>query len=270
MTRIDFTAPLFVTDAEDRHVIDWPTLNGFVGRAFVDTDILRFFGESIDEVPVAVLLDGSGDIQILSNPQCDGVLARSSLRSSRALTADELETLRNHVEGEWSDGVGEDLNLDGYQFFIDLDRAEHQQIDDGITSQGSGTRDLFPAIHAGDVDRVRAAIADGENVLAVLGGTTALGWAIAFADAAIAHLLIDRGADVYFRENGMETVLVSCAASRDFSDADAASVVERLLAMGGFEPAEIVRAAEIAAQRGKKQLLAVLTSGPLRDSDLDA
>jgi hypothetical protein len=196
--------------------------------------------------------------QVLSNQQRDGLLVRSSFRSARALGVNELDILQKHVEGQWSDGVGECLDLDGLSFYIDLDHVARQQTDDGIVSQGSGTRDLFPAIHAGNIERVRAALDDGENVLAVLGGTTTLGWAIAFANARIANLLIDRGVNVHFREYGLETVLVSCAASRDFSDADAASVAERLLTMGGFEHAEVIRAAEIAVQRGKKQLLAVL------------
>lgn len=99
MPRIDFTAPLIVTDAEDRVVGDWSTLSQFVGRSFENTDILGYFGQSIDEVPVAVLLDRSGDIQLLCNQQNDGLIAKSSLRSARALSADELEILQNHVEG---------------------------------------------------------------------------------------------------------------------------------------------------------------------------
>lgn len=257
MPRIDFTAPLIVTDAEGHRVADWSSLSQFVGRSFEDTDILGYFGQSIDEVPVAVLLERSGDIQILANPRSDGLLAKSSLRSSRILSADELEVLQNHVEGTWSDGVGECLDLDEMSFYIDLDCIDRQQEDDGIVSHGSGTRRLFPAIHAGDIENVRAAIDNGENVNAVLGGTTTLGWAISFADALIAHLLIDNGVDVHYLAHGMETVLVSCAASRDFVDVDAASVAARLLAIGGFDH-EIDRAAEIAEQRGKLKLLEVL------------
>ncbi len=55
---------------------------------------------------------------------------------------------------------------------------------------------------------MRTAIDIGENVNAILGGTTTLGWAIAFADAAVAHLLIDNGVDVHYPEHGMETVLI--------------------------------------------------------------
>jgi hypothetical protein len=258
MPRIDFTAPLIVTDAEDRVVADWSTLREYVGRSFENTDILGYFGQSIDEVPVAVLLDRSGDIQILANQRNDGLIAKSSLRSVRALSADELEILQNHVEGTWSDGVGECLDMDEMNFEIDLDHIDRQQVDDGVVSLGSGTRDLFPSIHAGDIEKVRAAIGNGENVNAILGGTTTLGWAIAFADAPIAHLLIDSGVDVHYLEHGMQTVLVACAASRDFSDADAASVAARLLALGGFDHYEIDRAVEIAEQRGKTRLLDVL------------
>lgn len=257
MPRIDFTAPLIATDAQGRRVADWSTLSQFVGRSFKNTNILEYFGQSIDEVPVAVLLDRSGDIEIFANLRNDGLLAKSSLRSSRTLSADELDVLQNHVEGTWSDGVGECLDLEELSFYIDLDHVDRQQEDDGVVSLGSGTRDLFPAIHAGDIEKVRTAIDIGENVNAILGGTTTLGWAIAFADAPIAHLLIDSGVDVRYPEHGMETVLVSCAASRDFVDADAASVAARLLAIGGFDH-EIDRAAEIAEQRGKSRLLEVL------------
>lgn len=258
MPRIDFRAPLIVTDAEDRVVTDWSTLSEFVGRSFENTDVLGYFGQSIDEAPVAVLLDRSGDIQILANEQSDGLMAKSSLRSVRALSGEELDILQKHVEGTWSDGVGECLDMGDMNFQIDLDRIDRRQVDDGIASHGSGTRDLFPAIHAGDVETVRAAIEKGENVNAILGGTTTLGWAIAFADAQIALLLIDSGVNVHYLEHGMQTVLVACAASRDFSDCDAASVATRLLSIGGFDRHEIDRAVEIAEQRGKARLLDVL------------
>ncbi|MCL4204957.1 MAG: hypothetical protein KJ000_20955 [Pirellulaceae bacterium] len=258
MPRIDFTAPLIVTDAEDRLVADWSTLQEFVGRSFENTDIIGYFGQSIEDVPVAVLLERSGDIQILANLQNDGLIAKSSLRSVRALSTNELDILQNHVEGTWSDGVGEGLDLDEMNFHIDLDHVDRQQVDDGLVSHGSGTRDLFPSIHAGDIERVRAAIENGENVNAILGGTTTLGWAIAFADAPIAHLLIDSGVDVHYLEHGMQTVLVSCAASRNLSDGDAASVAARLLTIDGFDQNEIQRAVEIAEQRGKTSLLDVL------------
>lgn len=257
MPRIDFTAPFIVTDAEDHCISNWATLKQFVGRTFENTAILDYFGQSIAEVPVAVLLDRSGNIQIIANPRNDGLLARSSLRAVRLLSADELEILRDHVVGTWSDGVGECLGLDEMSFHIDLTNVDCQQEDDGVASLGSGTRDLFPAIHSCDIAKVRAAIDSGENVNAILGGTTTLGWAIAFADAPIAHLLIDNGVDVHHLEHGMETVLVSCAASRDFVDADAASVATRLLAIGGFAH-DIDRAAEIAELRGKSSLLKVL------------
>lgn len=257
MPRIDFTAPLIVTDAEDRRVADWSTLSQFVGRSFENTDILGYFGQSIEEVPVAVLLDQSCNAQIFGHPRNDGLLAKSSLRSIRTLSADELDVLQKHVEGTWSDGIGECLNLDEMSFYIDLDHVDCLQEDDGVVSHGSGTRDLFPAIYAGDIEKVRAAIDNGENVNAILGGTTTLGWALAFADAPIAHLLIDHGVNVHYLEHGMDTVLVSCAASSDFVDGDAASVAARLITIGGFDH-EIDRAVEIAEQRGKSKLLEVL------------
>jgi hypothetical protein len=260
MPRLDFTAPLVVTNAEDRVVKDWSMLREFVGRSFENTDALGYFGQSIEEVPVAVLLDRSGDIRVLSSERNDGLIAKSSIRSVRTLTGSELEILQSHVEGTWSDGVGECLALDGMGFYIDLDHIDCQQMDDGIVSQGSGTRDLFPAIHAGNIDKVRAAINDGENINAILGGTTTLGWAIAFADAAIAHLLIDHDVDVHYLEHCMQTVLVACAASRNLPDADAASVATRLLTIGGFDDSEIDRAIEIASQRRKTKLVEVLNN----------
>lgn len=260
MSRIDFIAPLMlIDDEEDCEVTDWETLSKFVGRSFENSDTLGFFGQSIEEVPVAVLLDRSGNIQILANEDNDGLMAKATVRSVRELSSDELDILQNHVSGQWSDGVGECLELDDkFYFAIENNHVVRQQVNDGISTQGSGTRDLFPAIHAKDIDRVRAAIEAGENVHSVLAGTTTLGWAISCADAPIAHLLIDSGVDVHYREHGMNTVLVSCAASRDFADEGAASVAGRLLELGGFDQEEIETAAGIAESRGKIRLLTAL------------
>lgn len=258
MMRIDFTAPLIVTDEDDAEVADWDVLRPLAGRSFENTDVLGYFGQSPEELPVAVLLNRLGDIRILANDHDTGLLARSSLRAARRLTPEELEVLRGHVEATWSDGVGENLDLDEFMFHIDLDHIECQQVDDGVISHGSGTRDLFPAIHAADIDRVQAALQAGENVQAVLGGTTTLGWAIAYANAAIARLLIDAGVNVHYQEHEMHTVLVSCAASRDFADEDAVDVAGRLLDIGGFDRAEVDRAIGVAELRQKTMLLQVL------------
>lgn len=244
------------TDAEDRRLTEWSKLNAFVGRSFPETDLLGFFGQSPEEVPVAVLLERIGDTQILANDEQDELVARTSVRSARPLTAEELEILQKHVLGQWSDGWGESLALDGFCFFIDHEQIDCKQIEDGIASHGSGTRVLFPAILARDIERVRAALAQGDNVQAVIGGTNALGWAFFMADAVIAHLLIDAGVDVNHRAYGFMTALTLCATSR-LTDADAASVAIRVLEKGKFESQDIEYAAGIAGEI-KPQLLTVL------------
>jgi len=255
MPRIDFTAPLAATDADDGRVTDWSILSTFVGRSFGETDLLGYFGQSPEELPVAVLLERVGDTRVLANEQNDGLVVQSSLRSSRPLTDSELEVLQKHAEGQWSDGWGESLELDGLNFFIDYEQTDRQQVDDGIPSRGSGTLDLIPAILATDVERVRAALAQGEDVRAVIGGTTTLGWAFFSRAAAIAHLLIDAGVDVNHRDGGFMTALGSCALS--FADADAASLASRILEDGQFTTEEIEYAAEVAGSE-KPQFLGVL------------
>jgi len=257
MPRIDFTAPLTATDAEDRRLTDWSILSPFVGRSFDETELLGFFGQYPEEIPIAALLELIGDTRILANDKINGLMAQSSARSTRPLNAEELEILQKHVVGQWSDGFGESLELDSVNFFIDYEQVDRQQIDDGIASQGSGTHDLIPAIRARDINKVREALAQGENVHAVIGGTNALGWAISFADAPIAHLLIDAGVNVNHRAYGFMTALALCAAS--YPDADAASVASRVLEMGQFEDSEIAYAAEIAGDK-KPQLIAVLNN----------
>ena len=258
MPRIDFIAPLAVTDADDRRVNDWSILSQCVGRMFECTDVLGFFGASDEEWTVGVLLERMGDMQILAGDQHDGLVARSSVRSARTLTVDELEILQKHVVGQWSDGFGECLELDGMNFYIDHEQVDRQQVDDGIALRGSGTPDLFPAIRERDIERVRAALDNGEDGNAFLGGMTALGWAIYGADVPIAHLLIDRGAVVHYRGYGPTTPLFWCAINSDLADDDAASIASRLLEIGGFESDEIEYAVDVASGGDKPQLLTVL------------
>ncbi len=125
-----------------------------------------------------------------------------------------------------------------------------KQFDDGIACVGSGTHDLFPAIQARDLNRVRTAIDQGENIHAILGGTDALGWAFFVADASIVQVLIDAGVDVNFRPHGFMTSIASCALS--LPDDDAYEVAIRLLAKGKFERHEIEYAAQIAASKRPK------------------
>ena len=56
-----------------------------------------------------------------------------------------------------------------------------------------------------------------------------LEWALSYANAEIALLLIERGVDVHKRSWDDSTVLSKCAACGDFSDQDAAQVADVLL-----------------------------------------
>ncbi len=59
------------------------------------------------------------------------------------------------------------------------------------------------------------------------------------------------------------TALETCASARNLPDADAAEVAAVLLARGGFERAEWERTMQIAENRGKSKLIAVLKSNPV-------
>ncbi len=83
MVRIDFTAPLAITDDQDELITDGEILRPFIGQAFPETDLLSFFGQSPEEVPVAILLEKVGNMEILANDEQSELLARSSVRSSR-------------------------------------------------------------------------------------------------------------------------------------------------------------------------------------------
>lgn len=244
-----------VADADDRSVTDWSTLHTFAGRSFPDSDLLGYFGQSPEEIPVAILLESVGHTRILATADQTTLLAQTSVRASRLLVEAELELIQKHVEGQWADGWGAALSLDDCNFFIQHEQVACSQIDDGIASLGSGTRDLFPAILARDTERVRQALAQGENVRALIGGTNALGWAFYQADATIAHLLLDAGVDVNLRAHGFMTTIASCALS--LPDPEAAAVTRRLLEKGTFESHELDYAAEIAGTN-KPLLLAVL------------
>ena len=261
--RIDFSAPVVVTDENDEEIADPSVLSSFVGVSFPDTQLTDHFGGTIEEMPVAILLEPGGTIELVAGDTTDALRAASVFRATRVLADDELLVLRKYVEGSWSDGAGSCLEHEDLNIYIMVEQIQSQQVDDGVQSEGTGTTDLFPAIRRIDAAGVAKALDQGERLNSSLCGVNPLQWALCYGNAEIALLLIDRGVDVHKRSWDDSMVLSMCASSRNFNDQDAAQVAGVLLGIGGFEQSEWLRAVEIAELRGKTQLLATLQSKPI-------
>ncbi|HUG66414.1 MAG TPA: ankyrin repeat domain-containing protein [Pirellulaceae bacterium] len=261
--RIEFSAPVVVTDENDDEITDPAVLSGLVGVSYPGTQLTDHFGGTVEEMPVAILLEPGGTIELVAGDTTEPVRAISVFRARRALSDDELAVLHNFVEGSWSDGAGSYLEHDDLCIHIVIDQIRSQQVDDGVESDGNGTSDLFPAIRRIDVAGVTRALDQGERLKSSLCGVNPLQWALCYANAQIALLLIERGVEIHKRSWDGGTVLSMCASSRDFKDQDAAQVASELLDIGGFEQSEWQRAVEIAELRGKAQLLAILRSKPI-------
>ncbi|MBX3398298.1 MAG: ankyrin repeat domain-containing protein [Gemmataceae bacterium] len=188
----------------------------------------------------------------------------------RALSAEELAILVEYTEGQWSDGAGEsglEVTIEGqciqigFAPFPSGQGVEVEQLSEDPHPQPRFRR-LFAAARSGDLSALRAAIAAGEDLDCRKGGMTALKWAISYGHAEAALLLIESGADAVAEDVFGDTVLVSCAASRDLSDESAARVAEQLVQRGvtaEVKPHQLEQALDIAIQRGKVQLAKVLS-----------
>jgi ankyrin repeat protein len=71
--------------------------------------------------------------------------------------------------------------------------------------------DLMTAVVAGSVNRVRALLEEGVNPNAINSSDPPLTWAAAYADPAIARLLLDKGADINARDRYGRTALIRAA-----------------------------------------------------------
>jgi hypothetical protein len=263
MVRIEFSAPVVATNENDEEITDRSVLSGLVGVSFPDTQLTDHFGGTIEEMPVAILLEPGGTIELVAGDTTDALRAASVFRATRALADEELLVLHKHVEGSWSDGAGSCLEHEDLGIHIVIDQIQCQQVDDGVPCEGTGTLDLFPAIRRIDAAGVAKALAQGERIDSSLCGVNPLQWALCYGNAEIALLLIERGVDVHKRSWDDSMVLSMCASSRNFNDQDAALVADVLLGIGGFEQSEWERAVEIAELRGKTQLLATLQIKPI-------
>jgi hypothetical protein len=261
--RIDFSAPVDVTDEDDDVVTDPSVLSRLDGVTFPDILFTDYFGGSPEETAVAVLLDRGGTITIVADGAAPPLHAITSYRAARELSDDELAVLENYTAGQWSDGAGEGLIHEDWSIQINERQIRCRQYDDGVRAAGTGTVNLYPAIRNVDYDGVVRALDEGERIDSTLSGYPPLQWALLFADARIAMLLIDRGADVHALSPLGDTALATCASANTLSDADAAEITAVLLSRGGFERAEWERTMEIAENRGKSKLNAVLKSNPV-------
>jgi TPR repeat protein len=125
-------------------------------------------------------------------------------QSPRALTSNELQTLTERTRAQWSDGIGESsfwanvgpgVAVDLYPLFLDHD-VRTEQFDDGVVvPEPKKDPPLVKAAEDGDVELIRALLAQGEDANAVSRyGSPILDGALIRGHVEAARLLIDHGA----------------------------------------------------------------------------
>lgn len=261
--RIDFSAPVVITDENDDEVTEPSVLSRLRGVCFSEIIFTDYFGGTPEEMAVAVHLDPGGTIELVAGDSANPLNALTSYLAAKRLSDNELAILEEYTAGSWSDGAGACLSHEDLNVYIAYDEISCRQYDGGAQATGTGTLNLYPAIRRADFPGVAEALDQGERIGSSLCGFAPLQWALLYANARIALYLIDRGADVHGRSCDDSTALETCASSRHLPDADAAEVAAVLLARGGFELAAWERTMEIAENRDKSRLIAVLKNNPI-------
>lgn len=197
----------------------------------------------------------------------------SEFWAPQRLSEADLERLVEDTRGQWSDGIGEgpwyETALPDPQVWIDVSPSNVdqelrvEQIEDG---RRVPSLSLWKAAQAGDVEAIKKALADGEDVNISWQGFNALHMALRHGRTDAALLLIARGADVSASDIVKRTPLMACAASRDLNDADSVMIALALIAAGadvkfedldgGVDEKERGATALYWAKRENKQLLA--------------
>lgn len=103
--RIDFSAPVVVTDENDDQVTDRSVLSRLRGVCFSEIIFTDYFDGTPEEMRVAVHLDRGGAIELVAGDCDDSLHALTSYRAARKLSDDELAILESLIEGQTCMGV---------------------------------------------------------------------------------------------------------------------------------------------------------------------
>jgi hypothetical protein len=160
------------------------------------------FGRDLDEIGLI-----GGHLRLVYRTEGNQLRIVTEYHAPRALTPDELSALLRETTAQWSDGIGESyfwqdvgpgFKVDLAPLFEDHD-LRTEQLDDGVAVPVPVPRltPLMKAAEAGDLDRIRQLLAQGEDVNARgRNGDTALERAIVMGHVDAALLLIQQGAQV--------------------------------------------------------------------------
>jgi len=98
--RIDFLAPVVVTDENDDPIEDEAIVSSLVGVVFPDIALTEHFGGLPEETPIAVHLDPGGSIELFREEPGGPLHALTTYRSTRRLSDSKMAVELAELRGE--------------------------------------------------------------------------------------------------------------------------------------------------------------------------
>ena len=186
-----------------------------------------------------------------------------------AVSEEIAADLTRHTQGQWSDGLGEgcfDALCEVHGISLDLNPLDHGEdvtvrISDDKPSKPKAKR-ISIAAREGDLSAVMDGLDQGADINELNQGATPLIGATLAGHREVALALIDRGADVHFRDEGICDALMATALSNKISDPDATAIATALIAKGVSPIGERdgLTPLEMAGIRGRPDLAALFQS----------
>ena len=198
--RIVVTGPAAVFDEAEAEITDAEILKKLDGREYTEEPLSKYFDDDLDNIGIT-----GGTLRLNYDPQHDRLMIAAEFAAPRKLKPKELKRLVEEVEGQWSDGEGENGPFDESDLHVDLwpisdeplPEIAVEQIDDGVKVEKPRKSPLLNLAKKGDVAKLAKKLDAGEdpNVCDKY-GFTPLHIAISEQQTEAALLLIERGADI--------------------------------------------------------------------------
>lgn len=258
---ISIRTTAYVTDEEDQEINDTELFAYLQGHVFSDARFTDFM-DTDDLIALCMNLDPGGFIKL--SVSSGGLLAATTTYNSKIdLDAPALRQLTDYTLGQWSDGIGEclELSINGeyYAVYLETDSDPVVEINNGDTgAKGHCVERLYRGIIDDDLGLLQSGVDNGENTQGSIAGATMLEMSVFYGRYQQAEVLLDNGAAVASRSPCGDDILAICAAANTIDDA--LSTKFAALFLSRHECLDRERALEIAVSRDKHQLTALLKS----------
>jgi hypothetical protein len=193
-------------DRENREITQPARLRALDGIVYEEMSCCDCLGGELGEIGLI-----GGLLRLAHRADGNQLRIVTEYQSPRALTPKELQGLVKETQAQWSDGIGESyfwqdvgsgVRVDLYPLFQGHELYV-EQFDDGVAVPVPKYSRLPKAAEAGDIERIRQLLAQGEDVNATdRTGTCALNRAVVMGHVDAALFLIEQGADVRARTSG--------------------------------------------------------------------